>query len=151
MRSASIGIPVGSRSCRDRVKSRQGFTLLEALVALGLILIFAATLGPYLSQARRLAIGAGSRVAAHALLRALLETPVDRRNVVAASRDGETGGLTWTMRVDPIAIDTGVADTQRRTARDAAANWSAFRLAATVSWAPGHSVQAETVRLFKAE
>ena len=44
MKFASIGIPAASRSRRDGRKRQAGFTLLEALVALALILAFAAAL-----------------------------------------------------------------------------------------------------------
>ena len=61
----SIGTPVASRSGRDKRSGRQaGFTLLEALVALALVLAFASTIGPYLSQARRIMTNAEGRVAA---------------------------------------------------------------------------------------
>jgi prepilin-type N-terminal cleavage/methylation domain-containing protein len=151
MKYASIGLRVGSRSCSDRVTSRRGFTLLEALVALALILSFAATLSPFLFQARRLVIGADGRVAALALLRTLMERPVDRRSPDSASSIGETAGLRWSVRTEPIAIDSIPADAAQGTGSDAPAKWSTFRLVGTVSWAPGYSVQAETVRLFKGE
>src|SRR5258707_14358888 len=54
MKFASIGTPAASRSRRDVSKGQAGFTLLEALVALALVLAFAAVLGPHLSQARRI-------------------------------------------------------------------------------------------------
>ena len=54
MKFVSIGTPAASRSHRDGGDGQAGFTLLEALVALALILAFAAVLGPHLSQARRI-------------------------------------------------------------------------------------------------
>jgi len=137
------------RSRRDAVTGRRGFTLLEALVALALIAAFAATLGPYLFQVRRIVSGADGRVAAHALLRTLIEAPVERGNLAAVARAGETGGLHWSTRAEPIAVDPAATDAADK--RDGTATWTPFRLVVTVSWAPGHSIEAETVRLLKAE
>ena len=79
MKFASTGTPAASRSCRDDCDDGQaGFTLLEALVALALILAFAGVLGPHLSQARRIMAHADGRVAAQVLLRTLLDAPFDR-------------------------------------------------------------------------
>jgi general secretion pathway protein I len=133
----------------DPGTGQRGFTLLEALVALALIAAFAATLGPYLFQARRIVGGADGRVAAHALLRTLIEAPVERGNVAAVPRAGETGGLHWSTRAEPIAVDPAPRDAAGT--RDGTAHWTPFRLVVTVSWAPGHSVEAETVRLLKVE
>ena len=59
MKSASIGTPapLPSRGAEGGER-RSGFTLLEALVALALVLAFAAALGPYLFQARRIMVDA---------------------------------------------------------------------------------------------
>ena len=149
MRSMSIGIPAGSRSRSDPIKGQRGFTLLEALVALALIVTFAATLGPYLFQARRIVSGADGRVAAHALLRTLIEAPVERGNLAGVPRAGEAGGLHWSMRAEPLAVPPPATDGAAE--REARANWLPFRLVATVWWASGYRVQAETVRLLKAE
>jgi prepilin-type N-terminal cleavage/methylation domain-containing protein len=137
MKFASIGTPVASRSCRDN--GQAGFTLLEALVALALVLAFAAVLGPHLSQARRIMAQADGRVAAQVLLRSLLDAPYDRSDLVNASRDGETGGLRWRIVSEPVAAAApGVPD---RT------NWLAFRVMASVAWGSGQLITAETIRL----
>ena len=78
-RSASIGSPAGCRSLTSERQARSGgFTLLEALVALALLLAFAATIVPFLSQARGIMSYADRRVAAHVLLRSLLTAPYSR-------------------------------------------------------------------------
>src|SRR4029077_15276656 len=69
-----------------------GFTLIEALVALALVLAFAAALTPHLFQSRRIVADADSRVAAHVLLRTLLDAPFDRANLAQATREGGGGG-----------------------------------------------------------
>jgi hypothetical protein len=53
MKFASIGTPEASRSRRDG-SGQAGFSLLEALVSLAVVLAFAGVLGPHLSQARRI-------------------------------------------------------------------------------------------------
>jgi type II secretory pathway pseudopilin PulG len=87
MTSASIGTPAGLPSKRrDSDGGRGGFTLLEALVALALVLAFAGALGPYLFQARHIMADAERRVAAQVLLRTLLEAPFDRRSPASRAR-----------------------------------------------------------------
>jgi type II secretory pathway pseudopilin PulG len=125
---------------RDGRKSGQaGFTLLEALVSLALILAFAGVLGPNLSQARRIMAHADGRVAAQVLLRSLLDAPFDRTTLPNASRAGETSGLRWRVIAAPVVV-AGPSDK---------ANWSAFRLNVSVAWADGQSISAETIRLGK--
>src|SRR3954463_2892826 len=103
MKFASIGTPAASRSRRDDRKGQPGFTLLEALVALAVILAFAAVLGPHLSQARRIMADADGRVAAQVLLRSLLDAPFDRSGVANLSRNGESAGLRWRVASEPVA------------------------------------------------
>ena len=140
MKFASIGTPAASRSHRDSGGNGQaGFTLLEALVALALVLAFASVLGPHLSQARRIMAQADGRVAAQVLLRSLLDAPFDRSGLVKASRDGETGGLRWRIVAEPVvAAAPGAPDRP---------NWLAFRVMASVAWGSGQAITAETIRL----
>ena len=113
MRFASIGTWVASRLfLRKGIRDRAGFTLLEALVALALVLAFAAALGPYLFHARRIIAGADDRIAAQILLRSLLEAPFDRSNPANVSREGENAGLRWRITTEPIL--TGTMPPQQR-------------------------------------
>jgi len=142
MKFVSTGTPVASRLGRDdRSDSQAGFTLLEALVALALVLAFASVVGPHLSQARRIMANAEGRVAAQVLLRSLLNAPFDRSSLARAPREGETSGLRWRIDTEPVAAARP---------RDRP-NWSAFRVVASVTWAPGQLVMAETIRLGKPE
>jgi type II secretory pathway pseudopilin PulG len=144
MRSASIGTPAVSRSSSvDGADRRAGFTLLEALVALTLVLAFAAALGPYLFHARRIMVDAEPRVAAQVLLRTLLDAPFDRASLANVSREGETGGLRWRIVTEPLAIAASSPRVRPK--------WTAFRVVATVAWGPRQVVSAESVRLGKAE
>jgi prepilin-type N-terminal cleavage/methylation domain-containing protein len=143
MRSASIGTPAVSRSRRDDGKGQAGFTLLEALVALALILAFAAVLGPHLSQARRIMDHAEGRVAAQVLLRSLLDAPFDRSGLTKASRGGETGGLRWHIAAEPVLTSAPGAPDRP--------NWLAFRVIASVAWGADQVLTAETIRLGRPE
>jgi type II secretory pathway pseudopilin PulG len=140
MRFASIGSQVGSRSTIRKGRRKQtGFTLLEALVALTVVLSFAATLGPFLFQARRIMANADRRLAAQGLLRSLLEDPLQRPSLAMPSREGETAGLWWQLVAEPISVDS-------RTPAEPP-KWMAFRVTARVSWGPSQGVTADTVRL----
>jgi len=144
MRSASTGIPAASRSSRaDGRERRAGFTLIEALVALALVLAFAAALGPYLFQARRIMTDAENRVAAQVLLRTLLDAPFDRAGLTNSLREGEMGSLRWRVVTEPMVVATASPRDRPR--------WSAYRVVASVAWGPQQVVVAETMRLGKAE
>src|SRR5258707_14094568 len=101
MKSASTGTPAASPSrAGEPDRGLAGFTLIEALVALALILAFAEVLGPHLFHARRIAANADRRVAAQVLLRSLLDAPFDRSRLAHASRSGEMAGLRWQIATE---------------------------------------------------
>jgi hypothetical protein len=101
--------------------------------------MFASVVGPHLSQARRIIANSEGRVAAQVLLRSLLNAPFDRSIAAGASQEGETNGLHWRIDTEPEAAVR--AQNQ--------SNWSAFRVVASVRWAPGQVIMAETIRLRK--
>ena len=144
MRFGSIGTQAASRSRRAEVRNKRaerrsgGFTLIEALVALALVLAFAAALTPHLFQSRRIVADADSRVAAHVLLRTLLDAPFDRANLAQATREGDVDGLRWRIVTVPLPAAASGSD------RPA---WSAYRVAASVAWGRAQMIRAETVRL----
>jgi type II secretory pathway pseudopilin PulG len=141
MKSGSIGIQEASPLRRDG-SGQEGFTLLEALVSLAVILAFASVLGPHLSQARRIMANADGRVAAQILLRSLLDAPFDRSGVANMSRDGETAGLRWHIASEPVAAAAPPAGNRP--------NWQAYRVMASVAWGSDQVVSAETIRLRRA-
>ena len=159
MRSASIGTWVRSPLTRhDRNRALAGFTLIEALVALALVLAFAAALGPLLFQAHRIMLSADGQVAAQLLLRSLLDTPPDRASLASGTRDGEAQGLRWRIVSEPMDLDAWLPPLPPSSPLEAASgphqdrtNWRAFRVVASVSLPSGQVITAETVRLGKGE
>ena len=141
MKFASIGTPEASRSRRDG-SGQAGFSLLEALVALAVVLAFAVVLGPHLSHARRIMADADGRVAAQVLLRSLLDAPFDRSSSANVLRDGETAGLRWRIASEPVTAAAPRADVRP--------NWQAYRVTASVMWGADQVTTAETIRLRKA-
>jgi prepilin-type N-terminal cleavage/methylation domain-containing protein len=157
MRSASTGTRAVLQSPRKAARKR-GFTLIEALVALALVLAFAAALGPYMFHARRIMSGIDDRIAAQVLLRSLIDAPFERSKAPKTLREGETAGLRWRIRIEPMFVETLAPPRPQpislRQPNDPAPEepgWAAFRVTASVSWGSGTSVSAETVRLGKAE
>jgi hypothetical protein len=121
-------------------------------------------LGPLLAQGRRIMISADGRVAAQIKLRALLQGPLDRAGLPSFVREGETEGLQWRIAAEPTAIAASLpapvrpptqsqaqAQTKSAPASKTSGPWVAYRVIASVSWAPGETVSAETVRLGKTE
>ena len=153
MKFASIGTRAPSHSARlTRSSGRAGFTLIEALVALTIIVAFASALVPMLAQARRIIVNADGRIAAQILLRSLLDETLDRSALTSLSRDGEQAGLQWHIEAEPASIDTTfLPDSPMPTAGSPPAGpkvrWVTYKIVASVSWAPGEKVEAETFRL----
>ena len=158
MTSASIGTRAVLRWRRPKHNSRDGFTLLEALVALALLLTFAATLNPLLYQARRIMENADRRVAANMVLRSVLAAPVDRASLANLSREGDTGGLHWQIAAQPMAAPALPVNPSKpkpkspdQKTSQQQADWTPYLVTASVTWAPGRTLSAETVRLGKAD
>ncbi len=146
MKFASIGTRAAWPLLRlDRKGKRGGFTLLEALVALAVVVAFAAVLAPMMSQARRIVFNAEPRVAAQGILRSLMDPPLRRSNLTATSREGETAGLRWRVVVRPIFLDALPPPSQGQT------RWMAFRVNGTVAWGPDQAVSAESIWIGKPE
>src|SRR5258708_10544920 len=143
MKFVSTGIPAASRSRRDSRQGQAGFTLLEALVALALVLAFASVLGPHLSQARRIMDHAEGRVAAQVLLRSLLDAPFDRSGLANVSRKGEASQLRWRIVAEPVLAAAPGAPDQPR--------WLPYPVTASVAWGSDQIITAETTRLRQPE
>lgn len=140
MRSVSTGTPAACSSRRRDRDKRAGFTLIEALVAMALLLAFVAVLGPYLFHARRIMNNAERRMEAQILLRTLVNAPFDRANLANAARSGEFNGLRWRIVATPMVLDAAPSSSR---------SWTAYRIAASISFGAGQIVAAETLELAK--
>jgi len=105
------------------------------------VLAFSAALTPHLFQSRRIVANADSRVAAHVLLRALLDAPFDRGNLAQSTREGALDGLRWRVVTAPLPATAVGSDRPV---------WSAYRVVASVAWGREQMISAETVRLGQA-
>ena len=127
-------------------------------MALALLLTFAATLNPLLYQARRIMENADRRVVANMVLRSVLAAPVDRASLANLSREGDTGGLHWQIAAQPMAAPALPVSLSKpkpkipdQKAPQQQADWAPYLVTARVTWAPGRTLSAETVRLGKAD
>jgi len=137
--------------------SLAGFTLIEVLVALTILLAFGAAVGPALFQSRRILTQGQGAVSADLLLRSLINAPFDRSVAGTRILDGETGGFNWRVSIEPRFLDVPEIQPQFVVAKPAAQkqddskNWIAYRVVARVFWGHGQSASAETLRLGKVE
>jgi general secretion pathway protein I len=126
---------------RDPCNNRAGFTLLECLVALAVLLAFAAAVRPLLSQARQIMANAEIRLAAQNLLHSLLVNPLNRPSLANPSLEGDSAGLHWRVVAEPVALDFQPPTDNPQ--------WITYRITATVLWGSRHFVTGETLRLGK--
>ncbi len=157
MRSGSTGIPAASLSKLIKPNRRRaGFTLIEALVSLSLLLAFAATLGPLVFHGHRILVHGDGQVQAELLLRSLLQTPFDRADPELGIRAGENGALRWRVDVEPMPGDilppepppsTKKADVTKDGKAKKQPKWALYQVTAAVSWGSGRIVKAETLQL----
>ncbi len=151
MKFASIGIRAVSLSLpNDKRTSKAGFTLLETLVALTLLVSFAAALEPLLYHARRVFAGGGNgEMRAELQLRSLVQAPFDRANPEIGTREGEDNGMAWRVDVEPygppLPSSSGKTIAPRKEI-----SWALYRAKVNVAWGDGRSITAETLQLGRA-
>jgi len=154
MKFALIGIPAAFQSRRietaaakaGRVSddARAGFTLIEVLVALALLLAFTSALGPLTFESQRILIQGDGQVRAELLLRNLLDTGFDRTNPITGSQRGETAGFDWRLDIDPFVPGD---DARPADAKKGEISWGLFRITAYVFWGSRQIVTAQTMQL----
>jgi hypothetical protein len=156
MKFASTGTTVASRS-RPRnseaanARGADGFTLIEGLVALTLLLVFVESYEPLLSQARRLLVGGSGQVEADNLLRSLLDNSFNRDAPDPGTQEGLSNGMAWEMttRPDedgPPAPAANFGNTPVLS-KDHRPDWALYRVHVSVSWGNNRSIAADSLRL----
>jgi len=152
MKSASIGTPAALLSPRRSPdRDRAGFTLLEALVALALLLAFAAAAAPLFHHGRRILARGGGEVRAELVLASLLERPVQAADIEAGGSEGETGGFRWRMTIEPFDGGDAFMAPPASDSKTPPYDWRLYHIAARVFWANDQSVAADTLRLLRSE
>jgi len=147
MKFASTGTPVESPSKRrEGDERRSGFTLVEALVSLSLLLTFAAALGPVLSHGRHILAKGNGQVRAELLLRSVLESALDPSEAAIGFREGESGGFRWRVAIEPFTL-TPPDSQPAAPAGKSPYNWSLYKISTRVFWGHDQSIMAETLRL----
>ena len=147
MRSASIGTLAASPSRRRNPESgRAGFTLLEALVALALLLAFAAAAAPLFHHGRRVLVRGDGEVRAELILHSLLAKPLQTDEIDTGGFEGETGGFRWRVTIEPFEGAALAAPAEVDT-KTPPYDWRLYRVAARVVWADDQSVGGDTLQL----
>jgi len=145
MKFASIGTRVPSAS--KITESNGGFTLIEALVALTLLVSFAGALTPLMFQGHRILLQGGGAAQAEIFLKSLLDTPLDRANPSMGFHDGQSGALHWRMMIEPYAGILPDEDAKPADPKKPVRHWALLHIRAQVSWGGGKQVDGETLRL----
>ena len=128
----------------DTLRRKAGFTLIESLVALSLLLAFVSAFGPVMFQARHILTQTGDDIGAQVLLRSLLAEPFNGLNPEAGVREGESGALAWNVDVEPYGAPHALLATTSKQRQPA---WALFKVIARVSLGNGRLISAETLRL----
>lgn len=145
-RSASArGLSVRRRFVADRLRGREGFTLVEALAAFVIMATLTVVVQRALVMAKTGLVRADERIAADRVARTLLAEPLVVR-AEPGSRSGVTDGQRWTVTIEPIDLPTPVAAAP---SRDSAAStpWRPVRVTIQVVALSGRVLDVETVRL----
>ncbi len=149
MMFVSIGILGRSPLTRnDASRRKAGFTLIETLVALSLLLAFVTAVSPLLFQARHILTQSGDDIGAQVLLRSLLAEPFDRQKPEPGVHAGERGALAWSVDVEPYGTPHALPS---ETLKQREPAWALFKVTASVSLGNGRTMAAETLRLGRVE
>jgi general secretion pathway protein I len=118
-----------------------GFTLIEALVALGIVAASLAAIGPVVATGVRATWAIGDRLALAETARAILNELPDRSRIASGRLYGETGAYRWRGDILPFAadfIDPAVP-----------APWTPQLVAVSVRSPGGRELRIDTIRLLR--
>jgi general secretion pathway protein I len=117
-----------------------GFTLIEALVALALVAVLLAAIGPLIAGSMRGVRSVEQHGALIATARAVEAGLPERRALAAGSLTGQTAGNRWRVDILPYS-GSGVART--------ASPWVPQTIVITVAAPSGAKLRIESVRLWR--
>lgn len=125
-----------------RLAGRDGFTLIEALVAFAVLAMITLAVQRAVSSAIAGIVRADDRVAAETVARTLLSSPLLPNDVSAGETRGTLNGLVWTRTLSPLG-DVGGGS---------GSGWVAMRMTIAVA-TPGRggATTLETIRLVRTE
>lgn len=141
-----------SNTARNQREAKSGFTLIEALVALTLLVAFAAALEPMMFQSRAILASGSGKIKAELFMRSLLQQPFNRLEPQLGVREGKESGLAWRVEVEPVNNDMFASEGNAAAIRtNDERNWILFHVTAEVFWDAGKMIRADTLRLGAAE
>jgi len=130
------------RPRRDaRLRQDAGFTLIEVVVALGVIAASLTAIGALVAVAARGTAAMEQRLAFRETLRAMMNSLPERRDLGAVSTTGETGGYRW--RIDIAPFEAAFVDPQKP------APWQPEAVVIRAQSPSGQQIQINTIRLRK--
>lgn len=141
---------------------RDGFTMVEVLVALVVLSLVMVVTVRGVVEARTGLERAGATVAAEALARSIVETELDRLAPKPGVVSGVTDGIDWTVTAETIDLPLpappppqqptgGTAGQQADAPAEPSAKWLPLRVRVSVANGRGRPLMVETVHLARLE
>jgi hypothetical protein len=133
-----------------RFRGRDGFTLIEALVAFVVLALFSIAVQRVLIVSRTGLVRAEDRILAERVARTLLDAPLGPEASRLGVRSGVSDGCNWTITIEALNIPSQVQaepSGQAPTNARPAVTWRPIRMTVRVARGSGSALQVETVRL----